>query len=461
MYSVAVIDDNKDTLFASQIVLQENGFELKTFYNPDLFFAGLKEGLFDAVLLDMNFSKNKTDGEEGFYWLKKIKEADPFLSVVMCTAFGDINIAVGCLHEGAQDFITKPWRNEKLVSSLRTAAELSRSKRECEVLESKWTGLGKHQSDKMPEFIGTSPVMKRIFDLIRKIAVTDASVLITGENGTGKELVARAIHKLSKRKKELFLGVDMGAIPDNLFESEMFGYAKGAFTDASKDKAGKMELASKGTLFLDEIANISILHQPKMLRCLEVNEISRVGSVQIIPIDVRIISATNRNLKSMVHDSLFREDLYYRLKIIEIEIPPLRERLEDIKPLFDFYLNMFCSKYNRSYGKVDPDILKELHEYKWPGNVRELKHVVERAVILCESEILKAKFFAFRCDVESSAEPADENEKIKNLEERVSVFERNCIIAAIKNKDGNISEAARTLEISRGTMYRKMEKYGL
>ena len=390
---VLVVDDDMDILHAAKLLLKRHVEQVDTEPDPNQLPALLKNESYDVILMDMNFSKDASSGEEGMAWLNRVLEIEPFASVVMITAFGDVELAVRAIKEGASDFILKPWQNERLLATVMSAMRLRKSQDEANQLRSQQKQLSADLDKRFKDFIGVSPDMQRVFDTIEKVAATDANVLILGENGTGKELVARALHRQSHRADEVFISVDMGAISETLFESELFGYVKGAFTDAKEDRAGRFEVASGGTLFLDEIGNLSLPLQAKLLTVLQNREVVRLGSNKPRPIDVRLICATNMNPRDMVQQSRFRQDLLYRINTVEIQLPPLRDRKEDIPLLVEHFLEQYCKKYQKNIKSVNAAALNKLKRYQFPGNVRELQHAVERAVILSESEVLQPEDF--------------------------------------------------------------------
>ena len=384
---ILVVDDNKSVLSALEILLQFEFSGVETIANPNRIssYPNLKE--VDLILLDMNFSAGVNSGNEGLFWLREIRKKSPNTSVIMMTAYGAVDLAVKALKEGAADFILKPWNNEKLIATVRSAYELRKSKKEILQLKSKQSKLKELINDDKNYIIGNSKALNQVLNLVRKIGKTDVNVLITGENGTGKELIARELHRTSSRKDEVFIGVDMGSIAENLLESELFGHVKGAFTDAKEHRMGKFEAAHEGTLFLDEIGNLSLQAQAKLLSAIQNKAVVRVGSNKAQNVDIRLICATNCDLPKMVADGLFREDLLYRINTIHIEIPPLRERGEDVLLLADFFLKRFAAKYDKPGLRINQSAMDKLLHYAWPGNVRELQHTMERAVILCLSLI--------------------------------------------------------------------------
>ncbi len=447
---ILIIDDNKSILRALEFLLQPLCKEVTTGTNPNTIPQLLRENSFDVILLDMNFSAGINTGNEGIYWLKQILEKDASQSVIMITAYGDVELAVHALKEGAVDFVLKPWENSKLVATINAAVQLRNSRKEVKLLKEKEKNLKAAITMDSVAIIGESPQFRQILDMVSKVAKTDANVLITGENGTGKEVIARELHRQSLRSKELMVSVDMGSLSETLFESELFGHVKGAFTDAREDRAGKFEIANGGTLFLDEIANLSLPLQAKLLTALQNREIVKVGSNRRIPVDIHLISATNSNLHALVHSGRFREDLLYRINTIQIEIPPLRERPADILLLADFYLNIYRSKYNKHALEFDNEVKDVMKKYSWPGNVRELQHSIEKAVILSESHRLSKHNFLF-------PENKLPLKKVHTLEE----MERQMIKEGIQQHKGNLTAVAAQLDISRQTLYNKIKKYRL
>ncbi len=449
--NILIVDDNKSILSALEILLMKN-YKVTCLSNPNLITSVFNENHFQLVLLDMNFKAGINTGNEGLYWLNYIKENHPETSVVMITAYGDVELAVNALKKGATDFILKPWDNAKLLATIESAMQLSISKQEVSTLKLKEKELKKAFNKEEKLIIGNSPQIMSVLNMVRKVAKTDTNVLITGENGTGKELIAREIHRLSKRHQEMMVSVDMGAITETLFESELFGHAKGAFTDAKEERVGKFEVANNGTLFLDEIGNLSFPLQAKLLVALQSREITRIGSNKPISINIRLVSATNRNLEQMVADSLFREDLLYRINTIHIEIPPLRDRGEDILTLADFFLKKYAFKYDKPSLKINHQAQEKLLGYHWPGNIRELEHSIEKAVILSDNHVLKPDDFFLR--------PATRNSVDANSL-KLEDMERNLINQALDKNPGNVSAAADELGITRQTLYNKMKKFGI
>lgn len=446
---ILVIDDNKSVLSALEILLQFEYSNVTTLSNPNQISSYPDLKACDIVLLDMNFSAGVNTGNEGLYWLREIRKKSPQISVIMMTAYGAVDLAVKALKEGASDFILKPWNNDKLLATVKSAYELRKSKKELIKLRQKESHLKQVINQNKNYIIGNSKALTSVLNLVGKVAKTDVNVLVTGENGTGKELIARELHKLSTRNSEVFIGVDMGSISESLFESELFGHTKGSFTDAKEDRAGKFEAANGGTLFLDEIGNLSLQTQAKLLSAIQNKVVVRVGSNKSIPVDIRLLCATNCNLDQMVSDGLFREDLLYRINTIRIEVPPLRERDEDVLILADFYLNKFASKYGKQGLRMNQSAQERLMSYKWPGNIRELLHTIERAVILSEGNVLKPSDFLLNSNTPLSIETGP-----NTLEE----MELLMITKALEQNDGNYSAAAEQLGISRQTLYNKIKK---
>jgi DNA-binding NtrC family response regulator len=400
----------------------------------------------------MNFRAGINTGNEGIHWLRRIYETDPSISVVLITAYGDVELAVRAVKEGAFDFILKPWDNTKLISTLHAALKLRMSKLENKGLLERTKSLTREITPPQQPIIGQSAGMKEVFDLIRKVAVTDANVLLTGENGTGKEVMAREIHRLSSRSQEIMVSVDMGAISETLFESELFGHMKGSFTDAKEDRGGKFETASRGTLFLDEIGNLPLGLQAKILSILQNRTITRIGSNSPIQIDIRLISATNRDLPKMISEGLFREDLMYRINTITIEIPPLRDRGSDVLLLAGYYLNKYGVKYDKHGLKIGKKAEERLMTYPWPGNVRELQHCIERAVILADKTEIDENLLALNTEIKLPS-----TQSFQTFEE----MEKQMILASIKKEKGNMSAVAKSLGITRPTLYKKMKRYDI
>jgi DNA-binding NtrC family response regulator len=451
--TLLIVDDNKSVISALEMMLQYEVEKLITISNPKRIHEILEQNDIDIVLLDMNFQAGINSGNEGLFWMREILKYDSNISVVMITAYGDVELAVKALREGAIDFILKPWDNKKLLATISAAWKLRTSRKEALILKNDNQFLKKEIKRSEEKIVlGASPTMINVMNIVRKVAGTDANVLITGENGTGKELVAREIHNLSKRNNELMVGVDMGSITETLFESEMFGHVKGAFTDAKEDRPGKFEIAQKGTLFLDEIGNLSMQSQAKLLSALQNRYIVRVGSNRQIPVDIRLICATNCELTSRVKEGLFREDLLYRINTIQIEVPPLRDRVDDIPVLSLHFLRLYCDKYNKPLKKINTQALEKLANYQWPGNIRELQHSIEKAVILSDTTVLDASDFSFSNSSKMSS--GNDNTTLEEMEKKL-------IAESIKKHDNNLSVVASKLGITRQTLYNKLKKYDL
>lgn len=450
--NILIVDDNKNVLSALEILLSAEYDRVTCLSSPNLLVSELRKAPYHLVLLDMNFNAGVNTGNEGIFWLQQIREQHPDLSVVMITAYGDVELAVKALKAGATDFILKPWENVKLLATVRSAIQLSQSKGEVKDLRQKEKDLKKVMNKDDKYIVGSSPELMQVLNIVRKVAKTNTNILITGENGTGKELIAREIHRLSERCDEMMVTVDMGAVSETLFESELFGHVKGSFTDARENRAGKFEVANKGTLFLDEIGNLSFHLQAKLLAALQNREITRIGSNQPIPIDIRLICATNKDLPSLVSKGLFREDLLYRINTIQIEVPPLRERGNDILALAEFFLKKYAWKYDKLSLKFNHQAQEKLLKYSWPGNIRELEHSVEKAVILSENNVLKADDFFLK--------PLG-GTKTEGDTLRLEEMEKRFILRALEKNPGNVSAAADQLGITRQTLYNKMKKFGI
>lgn len=452
---ILIVDDNEDLLKAAKMFLKRHFAQVDIEKNPEAIPALMNNEDYDVILLDMNFTKDVSSGSEGYYWLEKILQIDPSSVVVLITAYGDVQMAVKAIKAGATDFVLKPWENEKLLATLYSSMRLRESRDQVETLKIKNQEINQELNARFSEIIGQSVTMQRIFQTIDRVARTDANVLILGENGTGKELIARAIHRNSSRKNENFVGVDLGSITETLFESELFGHKKGAFTDAKEDRAGRFELANGGTLFLDEIGNLSMPLQAKLLTVIQNRKVSRVGANKETPIDIRLICATNMPLYDMVKDNRFRQDLLYRINTIEVEIPPLRERLEDIPLLANHFLKFYAEKYNKNVNKISEAAATRMHKHPWPGNIRELQHAIERAVILSNNTVLQPEDFNF-----TQVAPKEDGQlslEQYNLEE----VEKLLIRKVLKKYNGNITQAASELGLTRSSLYRRLEKYGL
>jgi DNA-binding NtrC family response regulator len=452
--SILIVDDNPGVLSAGKLLLKRYFSEVDTARDPAEIPQKFGVQRFDLVLLDMNFNRSKNTGQEGLDWLKRILELDPTVAVVLITAYGDVQLAVQAIKNGATDFVLKPWDNEKLLATLTSALRLKNSQEETQQLKSKQTGRNHAELQNMPAIIYQSKAMADVFETIHKVAQTDANVLLLGENGTGKDLIAQAIHAQSERSTENFVKVDLGALTESLFESELFGYAKGAFTDAREDRAGRFEASDGGSIFLDEIGNLPLPQQAKILSVLQNRVVTRVGENRPRAVNVRVIAATNQNLFDMVQNRTFRQDLLYRINTIEIHLPPLRDRLEDIEALGNHFLQLFSQKYKRTKNGFSAALLKEMQRYAWPGNVRELQHAVERAVIMSKSDTLQVEDFFFQ----GVGKP---NVVAENSVSNLNEIEKQLIVKALNKHFGNITEAAFELGLTRASLYRRIEKYNL
>ena len=446
--SVLIIDDDTDVLTAVRLLLKTEVREVLTEKNPENLRSILAKQSFDLIMLDMNFMSSINTGNEGLFWLRKIKELKSEAAVIMITAYGDIDLAIRSLKEGAADFVVKPWHNEKLLITIKEALNKKTS--------GKANGIpAKSESIINRELLGASPVMLEIFYKIQKIAPTDANILILGENGTGKDLIAKAIHEQSLRANKPYIKVDVGALTETLFESELFGHKKGAFTDAREDRAGRFEAANGGTLFIDEIGNISLHQQAKLLSVLQNRQVMRLGDNTAIPIDIRLVCATNVPLHELANESRFRKDLIYRINTVEIVVPPLRRRGNDIILLANHFNKFYCNKYLKLCAQFDQSATDKLMHYNYPGNVRELQYTIERAVIMAEGDVLKAGDIIFS-PIEA-VQPADEEPAELNLD----FVEKNTILKVIEKHNGNISKAAKELGLTRTALYRRLSKYDI
>jgi len=447
-----IVDDNKNILTALTRLLEMEVDEVHTASNPNLIPGMVRANDYDAIFLDMNYSASVQSGNEGLFWMKEILKMDPNAVIIPITAYGDVDLAVRAVKEGAADFVVKPWDNDKLLATLNSAYKLRQSKLEVESLKEKQKSLVENIEKKYSCIIGSSSVMQKIHETIKKVAGTDVDILILGENGTGKELVAREIHRQSIRNQEILISVDMGSLSESLFESEMYGSEKGAFTDAKGMRRGRFEIASDGTLFLDEIGNLSLSMQAKLLSALQNRTFTRIGTNTPIEFDTRLICATNKNLTEMISEGLFREDLFFRINTIEITIPPLRDRGDDILELTQFFLNHFKAKYGKDSLKLNKDASKVLKNYHWPGNVRELQHTIEKAIILCDTNsIMPTDLYLPRQELKSS-----ENSPV-TLDE----IEKLGILKALERNKGNVYQTAKELNIARQTLYNKIQKHKL
>jgi DNA-binding NtrC family response regulator len=452
--NILIVDDNEDLLLAARLFLKQHFQLVHTEQNPEKIPTLLQNENYDVILLDMNFTMDATSGVEGFLWLDRILQIDPACVVILITAFGDVETAVKAVKAGAIDFVLKPWQNEKLLATISSALNLRYSRLEADKFRYRQKQLSRDIDRRYHDMIGVSPAMQQVFATIDKVAATDADVLILGENGTGKELVARALHRQSKRAEEVFISVDMGAVAETLFESELFGHMRGAFTDAKEDRPGRFELASGGTLFLDEIGNLSLAMQSKLLSVLETRRVIRLGSNKPREIDIRLICATNRPIYDMVARNEFRQDLLYRMNTVEIHLPSLSERREDIPLLVGHFLTMFAKKYAKGITGISAPALKKLQSYQWPGNIRELRHTLERAVILGEATMLQPSDFLFPKSEKEAEGVVFDNYNLEDMEKTV-------IRKALTKHEGNVSHAAKELGLTRTSLYRRMEKFGL
>lgn len=450
--NILVIEDDEDVLYTARLVLKQRFAEVTTEVDPKRLPRLLEKTAFDVILLDMNFSHGQTSGNEGLFWLREILKLDPQAHVIMNTAYGDIQLAVEAMKIGAIDFLVKPWEKEKLIATVENVFELARSKKEVQRLKSREKVIAGDIDRSFPDMISSSEAMAPVLETIEKVAKTDANVLVLGENGTGKELVAREIYRRSLRNKEPFIKVDLGSLPESLFESELFGHKKGAFTDAREDRQGRLEVASGGTLFLDEIGNLSVTQQSRLLTVLQSRQVVPIGSNRPVDIDIRLVCATNSQLDQMIEEGTFRQDLLYRINTVEIFLPPLRERGGDIALLARHYLTMYAGKYGKPKLSLDKAAIRKLEVYNWPGNIRELQHTMERAVIMADTDVLAADDFS----LEKKPQTSVLNDVLQKDE-----VEKQLIQKAIKKWEGNLTKASEEMGMGRTTLYRKMKKYGL
>jgi DNA-binding NtrC family response regulator len=452
--NILIVDDDNDVLYTARLILRDLFGKVDTLNRSGSIPEYLKACKYDVIVLDMNFTRGNTSGKEGLEWLGKILQIDHDVCVITTTAYGEISLAVQAMKEGALDFLIKPWNKDQLICAVQRAVALRSEKQDIKKTKSKNTGELYPVKTRYPEIIGQSPMMAKVLETIKAVAPTDANVLILGENGTGKELAAWALHKWSHRKQNEFIQVDLGSIPETLFESELFGHTRGAFTDAREEKAGRFETASGGTLFLDEIGNLTLPLQAKILTAIQNREVVRIGSNHALPINVRLISATNMPLYEMAESFEFRQDLLYRINTVEITIPPLRDRKEDISIISEYYLKLFSEQYCKPDLVLMEETLEKLREYHWPGNIRELAHSMERAVILCKSKNLSPEDFILKIKsttVHLITEPAI----------RIEDYEKRAIISALSKHNGNLSKAAEEIGIARSTLYRKITRLGI
>ncbi len=451
--TVLIVDDNRSITDSLELMLQGDVEKVISLNDPNRLYEIFRKSEIDIVLLDMNFRAGISSGNEGLFWMKEILKHDKDISIIMITAYGDVELAVKAIREGAFDFVLKPWDNTKLLATINAAWKLRSSRIMATNLENDNRHLKKEFNSNREKIItGNSLTMVNVMNVVRKVADTDANILIYGENGTGKELLARELHNLSERRNELLLAVDLGTVPETLFESEMFGHVRGAFTDAREDRAGKFEMANKGTLFLDEIGNISPASQSKLLGVIQNRSITRVGSNKTIPVNIRLICATNCNLTVMVSKGLFREDLLYRINTITIEVPPLRERRDDIPVLVQHFIKFYSEKYRKNIPQITPDAVDKIVGYHWPGNIRELQHTIEKAVILSDSEVIDSNDFDL--NRMTGGEDFNGNGSLADMEKKM-------IAEALRKNNNNLSMVASRLGITRQTLYNKIKKYDL
>lgn len=450
---ILIVDDNEDVLLSLNMLLKPYAEAIRVINTPERILEFMDSFTPDVIILDMNFHDDAISGEEGYFWLAKIQEYDPKSVVLFITAYVDTEKAVRAIKAGAIDFIPKPWDKRKLLDTIQSAVELSYSRRH---------QIGDDQEEEaFCHFIGKSPAIIELKNQIKRVAATDANVLITGENGTGKDVVAHALHSLSKRSKQPFVCIDLGCIPENLFESELFGYEKGAFTDAKSAKVGRIESANGGTLFLDEIGNLSLQMQQKLLTVIEKRETSRIGSNKINQVDIRLLAATNANLRAMVGDGTFRQDLLYRLNTIELHIPPLRERGNDILLLANYFIQILSSKYEMKAVTLDKEAQRKLLQHSWQGNVRELQHCIERAIVLSSKEVLSAEDILLEQQAVGTSASLGSQKDVSQVPLNLEELERQAIKRAISLSNGNLTQASELLGITRFALYRKIDKLGL
>ncbi len=455
---ILIVDDDEDILIASRLLLRREFGEISTCKDPNEIPALLAERDFDVVLLDMNFGPGESTGKDGLIWLEKILAIDPRSVVVMITAHGSLNTAVAAMKRGATDFIAKPWQNEKVVATVSTAVQLRHSRNEAETLRQTNKVLLEESTAADVQIIGESAEARKVMAVVRRAGPTDANVLILGENGTGKELIARELHRQSNRSDRVFLTIDMGSISESLFESELFGHKKGAFTDAGEDRLGRFQAANGGTVFLDEIGNLPLNLQAKLLRVLEQRRVTPVGADESQEIDVRIIAATNIPATTLRNEDHFRQDLLFRLNTVEITVPPLRDRKDDILPIARHYAAIYSHKYGGNQRSFSTDAEQALHDYAWPGNVRALRHAVERAIILSEAEVIEPGDLQL-----DYTETANEHRNVAVAPTILNLdyLEKETIQKALRKHGFNISRAANELGLTRASLYRRMEKHDL
>ena len=456
-----VVDDDEDILLSARLLLRNLFRDVAVFQAPDQAIAAMEQERPDVILLDANFGRGATDASEGFSWLAEILKRDPYAVVVMITAHAGVQIAVEAMKRGATDFVSKPWSNERLLATVRTAAALRTSREEADTERRRAAAVTTPVAGGEMPLLGRSPGMARVYSLIERAAPTEANVLILGENGTGKELAARELHSRSRRADQVLVSVDLGAIAENLFESELFGHVKGAFTDARSDRIGRMQAANGGTLFLDEIGNLPLHLQPKLLTALEQRQIVPVGANKPVPIDVRVIAATNCPPEQLADEGRFRQDLLFRLNTVEIELPPLRERREDVMLLVEHFLGLYARKYGKPARRVPPDVAAALEAYDWPGNVRALRHAAERAVILADGDSFSVEDFSLSRTAPAARASAPAPAPVATDDLNLERAEKHMVEQALKKHSYNISLAAAELGLTRASLYRRMEKHGL
>jgi len=452
--NILVVDDDQGVLYTAKMILNPHFEHVQTESNPVSALESFREKDYDVVLLDMNFQQGTTDGKEGMALLKKMLKDRPQVHVITNTAYGDIDLAVSAMKEGARDFIVKPWQKEKLLATIQNSVELRQSQKELSTIKTRESVLARDIAGASGQLLWRDKAMENVNEIIGKVAKASANILILGENGTGKELVARAIHEQSNRANRPFIKVDVGTIPETLFESELFGHEKGAFTDAKETKAGRFEVANRGTLFLDEIGNLPLNMQAKLLTAIQSMQVHRIGASTPIELDIRLIAATNKDLYQLVQEQEFRQDLLYRINTVEVLVPPLRNRPRDIPYLVNHFLKQFSRKYEKKGLGISEKEMLKLIDYPWPGNVRELIHAVERAVILCNQQVLKASDL-----ITSNSNRTVQSRGRGSL--NIESVEQAAIAQALEKTKGNLTRAAEQLGIGRTTLYRKMKKYQL
>lgn len=454
--TILVIDDDEDVLLSAKLLLKKHYTTIITKESPKEINQLITKAHIDLIVLDMNYRIGFNDGKEGMYWLKHILNVNPKMVVVLMTAYGEVELAVDAIKKGAFDFILKPWTNEKFLATIHAGLELSKSNRQVSILRHTNKTLLRNDDIRFGPVIGKSQSMTKVMDVVKKVSNTDANVLILGENGTGKQHIAREIHRRSSKRQAPFIHVDLGALSESLFESELFGHKKGAFTDAYEDKPGRFEMAENGTLFLDEIGNLPYNLQSKLLTVLQDRKVSRLGEGIERPFNARLLFATNAPLKKWVAEGKFRQDLLFRINTVEVEIPPLRERQDDISDFVNYYLNMFREKYHKSHLTITDEALRVLKAHNWPGNIREIQHTIERGVIMCDDNVIKPSDFNLAIMETKTITNNDAFDSL-NLQE----IEKLLIVKAMKKYDGNISKAAKELGLTRAALYRRLEKFNL